>query len=112
METRKLVVKYNKDNYFDIQLLILNALFNLTEKEREVVANFMRLNKDSPVKTKDRKKVTEIMGFKNVDVLNNYIKRIVDKGVFIKTRLGYKYHPALSPKMYLNNISFELKFDG
>ena len=77
-----------------------NGIFNLTSKEIEILAQFITVNevkKESIIcSVSNKKDVAALVGIKDYNTLNNYIKRFKDKKVLIKQDNGnYKANPFL-----------------
>tara|TARA_Y100001963_G_C6452163_1_gene296352 strand:+ start:19 stop:348 length:330 start_codon:yes stop_codon:yes gene_type:complete len=79
-------------------LQIWNGIFNLTDKELEILAAFI----DTQEITQDinlcsipnKKQVARMVGIKDFNTLNNYIKKFKDKGVMLKSMNTYKLNSA------------------
>lgn len=55
-----------------------------------------------------RKHVAESMSFKNVSVLNNYVKSLKDKKVIYKDGLGiYRYNHIVNPSDSIEQLTFQ-----
>jgi hypothetical protein len=110
MSIEKLVkIKVNQENRILTSLKILNGVMNLTPKELLVVYEFFSINPQNPCLTKDRKIVFENMELKNVQTLNNMIKSITGKGVFIRTDRGYEYCSMIKNIEKVNKIVFDVQ---
>lgn len=77
-----------------------NGIFNLTDKEAEILSQFIEVNKvkdnDNVCDVSNKKDVAALVGIKDYNTLNNYIKRFKDKRVLIKQENGdYKVNPFL-----------------
>ncbi len=90
-------------------LQIWNGIFNLTNKELSILAQFIDvqsvkqdINLCSVAVKKD---VARLIGIKDPNTLNNYIKKYKDKGATIKERGLYKLNPMLDPKTELVEIT-------
>ena len=81
-------------------LQIWNGIFNLTDKELEILTAFV----DTQEITEDinlcsinnKKQVARMIGIKDYNTLNNYIKRFKDKGVILKRMNNYKLNSAFN----------------
>lgn len=101
---------------------LLNGLFKLTPKEIEVMAHFLerhlsilRDNVRIPTfSTHVRKKVAKRLSMtNNPNIINNYVKKLSDKGAIKKKVMGdYTIHPLLVPQVdqSLNLITQEVTF--
>lgn len=82
-----------------------NGIFNLSNTEMEVLAEFVdlfrHLHKSSlninPFSTEMKKKVAKRLGRDDFNTLNNYIKSLKEKGAISETIDGYKIHTMLIP---------------
>tara|TARA_R100001594_G_C4028169_1_gene260702 strand:- start:1265 stop:1606 length:342 start_codon:yes stop_codon:yes gene_type:complete len=79
-----------------------NGIFNLTDKEAEILAHFMEVNdfkkEDNICSVSNKKDVAALVGIKDYNTLNNYIKRFKDKKVMFKQETGnYIVNPFLDP---------------
>jgi hypothetical protein len=81
-----------------------NSLFNLTSKELEVLVNFITIAEDeSDLCSKlNKKSVATFMNIKDSNTLNNYIKRLKDKGALIYKNKKYGLHKLLLNKADVN----------
>ena len=91
MKKKKITV--NIDNtYKYIQLW--NGIFNLTDKELTIISAFIDVNNITDevnlCSVKNKKEVSRIVGIKDYNTLNNYIKRFKDKSVILKFLLILK----------------------
>lgn len=97
MKRRKITVKINSTLKY-IQLW--NGIFNLTNKEIEILSHFIDVNhikeEENVCSASNKKDVAALVGIKDYNTLNNYIKRFKDKQVMIKTKTGnYIVNPFL-----------------
>tara|TARA_R110001592_G_scaffold129419_3_gene341932 strand:+ start:6284 stop:6622 length:339 start_codon:yes stop_codon:yes gene_type:complete len=98
MKKRKITVSIDT-TYKYVQLW--NGIFNLTDKELAIISAFIDVN----IVTKDinicsvpnKKSVAEIVGIKDYNTLNNYVKKFKDKGALILRQGAYKLNPFLNP---------------
>jgi hypothetical protein len=85
------------------RLQIWNGIFNLTNKELEVLAVFIKVNLTSKSKNlctkKSKDAVAKIMKFDDPNTLNNYIKKLKDKGAFLYKKGKYDVNKLLNPKI-------------
>lgn len=101
-------VPVKKEHYYKAILLIFNQLgLNLTDLELDIIANILTRGKGL---TKDlRRTVREQLDI-STHTLNNYIKRLKDKGVLIKEKDILKLNPQLEDRVKDNkvHITFEV----
>lgn len=109
MNTKSINVKVNEGNKIPFILKFLNGFLNLTPKELEVVTQFLLINEAFPCGPNDRKEVCKKMGMKNVQTLNNLIRSITSKRVFIYTQNGYKYSSLIQNISVLNKIEINVE---
>ena len=87
-KVRRLVIKTDTTQKF---LQIFNGILELTDTELKVLAEFINssetVNLCSPA---NKKKVSETLGIKDHNTLNNYVKRLKDKGAIVQTKNGYE----------------------
>jgi|TARA_R110002020_G_scaffold137687_2_gene307090 hypothetical protein len=92
-----------KANSIYKRVLIWNGIFNLTNKELEILSAFIQVNLKSKSKnfcTKTSKdKVADIMSIKDSNTLNNYIKKLKDKGALLYKNGKYDVNKLLNPKI-------------
>ena len=78
-----------------------NGIFNLTDKEIQILSTFIDVQNISEevnmCSVKNKKDVSRIVGIKDYNTLNNYIKKFKDKGVMLKSNGDYKLNPFLNP---------------
>jgi len=78
-----------------------NGIFNLTEKGLQILSAFIDVQiiteEDNFCSVKNKKEVARIVGIKDYNTLNNYIKRFKDKGVVSKKDSNYKLNNLLNP---------------
>ena len=74
-----------------------NGIFNLTDKESSVFSTFIDVqsitNEVNLCSVRNKKEVARIVGIKDYNTLNNYIKKFKDKGVMLKNMNIYKINP-------------------
>ena len=77
-----------------------NSIFNLTEKGLQILSAFIDVQiiteEDNFCSVKNKKEVARIVGIKDYNTLNNYIKRFKDKGVVSKKDNNYKLNNLLN----------------
>jgi len=96
---RKITVKIDSTIKY-IQLW--NGIFNLTDKEVQILSAFIDIQNITEevnfCSVKNKKEVSRIVGIKDYNTLNNYIKRFKDKGAIRKKENNYKLNPFLNPE--------------
>ena len=99
---RKINIKTNNTLKF---LQVFNGILELTDTELRVLANLIDLSETvnlcSPA---NKKKVAELMEIKDHNTLNNYVKRLKDKGAIVQTKNGYELSPLLKKEQVQINI--------
>ena len=79
-----------------------NGIFNLTDKELSILSSFIDVNNITEevniCSVKNKKEVSRMVGIKDYNTLNNYIKRFKDKGAILKNMNTYKLNPFLNPE--------------
>jgi|TARA_R100001082_G_scaffold73682_1_gene42402 hypothetical protein len=92
-----------KANSIYKRLQIWNGIFDLTNKELEVLAAFIKVNikaKRKNLCSKGNKdEVANILTFEDPNTLNNYIKRLKDKGALLYKKGIYDVNKLLNPKI-------------
>ena len=98
MKKRKITVNINT-TYKYVQLW--NGIFDLTNKELSILSSFIDVNNITEevniCSVKNKKQVANMVGIKDYNTLNNYIKRFKDKGAMLKNMNTYKLNPFLNP---------------
>ena len=98
MIKRKITVKIDSTLKY---LQLWNGIFNLTDKEIQILAAFIDIqgitNEDNLCSVRNKKEVSRVVGIKDYNTLNNYIKKFKDKGVMLKSNGDYKLNPFLNP---------------
>tara|TARA_R100001443_G_scaffold47218_1_gene59889 strand:- start:6918 stop:7250 length:333 start_codon:yes stop_codon:yes gene_type:complete len=98
MKNKKITV--NIDTTYKY-LQIWNGIFNLTNKELQILAAFIDVQdskKDINLcSINNKKNVAGMIGITDYNTLNNYIKRFKDKGAMIKKDNVYTLNPFLNP---------------
>tara|TARA_R110001592_G_scaffold175460_3_gene414572 strand:- start:2712 stop:3029 length:318 start_codon:yes stop_codon:yes gene_type:complete len=91
-----------KANSIFKRLQIWNGIFNLTNKELEVISAFIKVNIKAKRKNlcskKNKDAVAELLKFEDSNDLNNYIKKLKDKGALTFNRESYQVNKLLNPK--------------
>tara|TARA_R110001606_G_scaffold96826_1_gene214215 strand:- start:305 stop:640 length:336 start_codon:yes stop_codon:yes gene_type:complete len=85
-------------------LQIWNGIFNLTDKELEILSKLLDVynkyhstNSDNLCNSVTKKVIAEELKILDYRTLNNYVKRLKDKGAIIKNNNSYKINPLLNP---------------
>jgi len=82
-------------------LQLWNGIFNLTDKGLQILSTFIDVQSITDevnlCSVRNKKEVSRILGIKDYNTLNNYIKRFKDKGVMLKNMNTYKINPFLDP---------------
>tara|TARA_R100001530_G_C4310509_1_gene152898 strand:- start:204 stop:536 length:333 start_codon:yes stop_codon:yes gene_type:complete len=98
MKKKKITVSINTTYKY---LQIWNGIFNLTNKELEILSAFIDVQniKDdfNLCSINNKKSVARMVGIRDHNTLNNYIKRFKDKGAMLKRENMYKLNPFLDP---------------
>ena len=106
MKKKKITVNINS-TYKYIQLW--NGIFKLTEKELSILSAFIDVNNITEevnlCSVKNKKAVAQMVGIKDYNTLNNYVKNFKDKGVMIKNDNTYKLNSFLHPNTDLVEIT-------
>lgn len=86
-------------------LQIFNGILELTDTELKVLAEFIDLSETvnlcSPA---NKKKVSEKLEIKDHNTLNNYVKRLKDKGAIVQNKNGYELAAILKKEPVQINI--------
>ena len=98
------VIKINTDSTIKF-LQVFNGILELTDTELKVLAEFIdsseTVNLCSPI---NKKKISENLGIKDHNTLNNYVKRLKDKKAIVQTKNGYE----LSPLLKIGEVSIHI----
>ena len=82
-------------------LQLWNGIFTLTNKELQILSTFIDVQniteENNLCSVKNKKEVARMVGIKDPNTLNNYIKRFKDKKVLIKKDTNYSLNPLLDP---------------
>ena len=78
-----------------------NGIFNLTDKGLQILSTFIDVQSITEevnlCSVRNKKEVARMVGIKDHNTLNNYIKRFKDKGAMLKSMNIYKLNPFLNP---------------
>ena len=92
-------------------LQLWNGIFNLTDKEMEILAAFIDIqtitSEENLCSVKNKREVARIVGIKDYNTLNNYIKRFKDKKVMQKSDGNYNLNTFLNPET--NSVTVNIK---
>ena len=95
---KKLTIKINSTYKY---LQVWNGIFNLTNKELEVLSVFIDVQdiskEDNISSMSNKKEVAEKLLIKDPNTLNNYIKKFKDKGVLRVKDNNYTLNNLLDP---------------
>jgi hypothetical protein len=108
---RVVQIPTNSRNLVRDYVLAVNGILKLTDREVEVVAAFIRYDKENAATPAARKYVAEELEMKSVAVLNNFVKALKDKGVILPVpdqRNRYTYHPII--KDINKDVSIQIRF--
>lgn len=91
-------IKIQTDTTFKY-LQVFNGILELTQKELAVLAELIDHGDHNDICDIDTKRiVANNVGLEDFNTLNNYIKRLKDKGALHKVGSKYKPTPFLIPK--------------
>ena len=77
-------------------LQVFNGILELTDKEMVVLSNFVDLSNTVNIcSAAAKRKVAKAMNIEDPNTLNNYVKRLKDKGAIVKTKDGYELSKLL-----------------
>ena len=98
MKKKKIKVNINT-TYKYVQLW--NGIFKLTDKELTILSAFIDVNniteESNLCSIENKRKVADIVGIKDHNTLNNYVKSFKDKRVILKKGTAYKLNSFLEP---------------
>ena len=87
-------------------LQVFNGILELTYRELQVLSKLIDLGQTRDLCSVTNKKlVADDMGIKDYNTLNNYVKRLKDKGAIKKTVDGYELNPLLAKQ---NRVVIEI----
>lgn len=102
-------ITVKQSTYHKAILLILNFNLKLTNTELDIVSIVLD-NTDQVLDSKVRE-VIRLKLNKDKFTINNYIKRLIDKGIFIRTTDSIQINPSILEIVKDNKVSFELIID-
>jgi hypothetical protein len=77
-------------------LQVFNGILELTDKELLILSYFVDTSTTVNLcSAKNKKAVADKLGVKDPNTLNNYVKRLKDKGAIAQTADGYKLSQLL-----------------
>jgi|TARA_B110000908_G_scaffold102605_1_gene120888 hypothetical protein len=95
---KSLTIKINSTYKY---LQVWNGIFNLTNKELEVLSiliDVQDISKEKNISSMfNKREVANILLIKDPNTLNNYIKKFKDKGVLILKNTTYTLNGLLNP---------------
>ena len=98
MKRKKITVNINTTYKY---LQLWNGIFKLTDKELTILSTFIDVNNITEdlniCSVNNKKEVSRMVGIKDYNTLNNYVKSFKDKGVILKEKTTYKLNPFLHP---------------
>tara|TARA_R110002020_G_scaffold109623_1_gene253581 strand:- start:1180 stop:1512 length:333 start_codon:yes stop_codon:yes gene_type:complete len=98
MKKRKITVNIDSTLKY---LQLWNGIFHLTDKGLQILSTFIDVQSITEevnlCSVRNKKEVARIVGIKDYNTLNNYIKRFKDKGAMLKNMNTYKLNPFLDP---------------
>lgn len=104
----QLTIKTSKKSFLRHYLELLNGILKLTPRELDSLLLFLEYDQEVACSMQARKYVAEAMNFKNVSVLNNYVKSLKDKKVIFKDNAGvYRYNDIVKPNGNLEQLTFK-----
>ena len=94
---RKICIK--ADSTFKY-LQVFNGILELTDKELQILSKLVDFGEEHNICSAESKKlVASDLNIEDYHTLNNYVKRLKDKGAIVKSKSGY----ILSPLLKLDN---------
>ncbi len=93
--SRKITI--NADTTFKF-LQVFNGILELTDKELLILSKFIDIGAQNLCSADSKKLVAEELDMKDPNTLNNYVKRLKDKGAIVKNSNGYKLSKLIQPQ--------------
>jgi hypothetical protein len=91
-------------------LQVFNGILELTDKELLVLSKFIDLSETVNLcSTENKKNVADSLGIKDYNTLNNYVKKLKDKGAIKKVKDGYALSQILMPQ---NKINLQITYNN
>lgn len=107
----ELTIQTSKKSFRRHYLQLLNGILKLTPRELDSLILFLEYDDQVACSMEARRHVAEQMSFKNVSVLNNYVKSLKDKNVIMKAADGgYRYNSIVKPNGLLSELTFKFSF--
>lgn len=104
----ELNIQTSKKRFLRNYLELLNGILRLTPRELDSLVLFIEYDPEVACSMQARKHVADAMNFKNVSVLNNYVKSLKDKNIIHKDREGvYRYNAIVQPPPSLEHLTFK-----
>lgn len=104
----QLTIKTSEKSFHRHYLELLNGILKLTPRELDTLLYFIQYDPETACSMKARKFVASAMNFKNVSVLNNYVKSLKDKQVIFKDKSGvYRYNNIVKPSNSFEQLTFK-----
>tara|TARA_R110002020_G_scaffold39608_7_gene117498 strand:- start:8790 stop:9101 length:312 start_codon:yes stop_codon:yes gene_type:complete len=97
-------IKIKADSTFRF-LQVFNGILELTDKELLVLSKFVDNAEHGFCSADSKKIVANEIGILDPNTLNNYVKRLKDKGAIVKGKAGYKLAQILVPS---NKVTIEI----
>jgi hypothetical protein len=104
----QLEIRTSEKSFLRHYLELMNGILKLTPRELDSLLLFLDFDPEVACSMQARKHVAEAMSFKNVSVLNNYVKSLKDKKVIYKDDHGvYRYNDIVKPDANLGTLTFK-----
>lgn len=101
-------ININADSTFKY-LQVFNGILELTDKELQILSKFIDMGDSSNICSAETKKSVALdMKIEDHHTLNNYVKRLKDKGAIVKSKGGYILSPLLKVS---NKTVIEINYD-
>ena len=101
-------ININADTTFKY-LQVFNGILELTDKELDILSRLVDAGSSDNICSVDsKKKVASDLGVEDYNTLNNYVKRLKDKGAIVKHKKGYILSPLLKPS---NKTVIQINYD-
>ena len=89
-------IKISADSTFRF-LQVFNGILELTDKELLILSKFIDCKTVGFCSAESKKIIAKDIGILDPNTLNNYVKRLKDKGAIIKKNNQYKLSKLLEP---------------
>ena len=86
-------------------LQVFNGILELTDKELLILSKLIDIGDTNLCSPTSKKSVADDLGIKDPNTLNNYVKRLKDKGAIMKGKSGYKLSRLIQPSP---NVTIEI----